>query len=124
MLSLALALCVEDDLKIGVIFWTSYLHDSRYIPIPPSFLTITYIEEKRPVDLEIGADRSFLKTPAFYQKPGFSKITSFFFHKPRFSKTPSFFKKTRVFKTPSFFKKPPTSFLTIQNTINFTTFNQ
>ena len=56
VLSLALALCVEDDLKIGVIFWTSYLHDSRYIPIPPSFLTITYIEEKRPVDLEIGAD--------------------------------------------------------------------
>ena len=59
VLSSALSLCVEDDLKIGVIFWTSYLHDRRYIPMPP-------IEEKRPVDLEISTDCPFSKTPSFY----------------------------------------------------------
>ena len=112
---------------MGVIFWTSYLHDSRYIPIPPSFLTITHIEEKRPDNLEISTDCPFSKIPSFYQKPGFSEHRLFiknpgfqnpvlFFRNPGFLETPSFFQKTQLFQKPRPFKNPV---LLSKNTTHF-----
>ena len=80
-------------MKIGVIFWTSYLVDSRYIPIPPSFLTITHIEEKRPDNLEISTDCPFSKNPVLLSET-------------RVFKNPVPFSKTRILKNPVHFQIP------------------
>ena len=79
----------------------------------PSFFNFT---KKPHQKTQVFKPRLF-NNSVFSKKPGFSKTPSFF-NNPVFQKNPAF-QKHRPFS-----KKNPTSFLTTQNTINFTTINR